>query len=163
MSPDPVELMTPRILVVDDERQIHASFRLRLGRDYDLVFAFSGHDALEKVRHERFDLCFADIHMPNMDGLKFIELARETDPGLGFVVVSAFDSGENLHRAIPLQVYEFLSKPLPERDGFERRIPGWISQTRDRRREHRLAREANTIANDRDSALLERDVELVAS
>src|SRR4051812_13476081 len=114
MTPDPIAMMTPRVLVVDDERQIHASFRLRLGRHYELVFSFNGHDALERVRTERFDLCFADIHMPRMDGLKFIELAREVDPDLGFVVVSAFDTSDNLRRTIPLQVYTFLSKPLPE-------------------------------------------------
>ena len=44
------ELLTPRILIVDDERQIHASLRLRLGRDYDLVFVFNGHEAMERIQ-----------------------------------------------------------------------------------------------------------------
>jgi CheY-like chemotaxis protein len=163
MSPATVELMTPRILVVDDERQIHASLRLRLGRDYDLVHCLDARDALEKLSQERFDLCFADIHMPHMDGLTFIDAARERDPGLGYVVLSAFDTDENLRRAIPLQVYDFIPKPLPEKHGFEGRIPGWVGQTRGRRRERDLAQQAQAIAVDRDSARLERDVEFVAS
>ena len=75
MSRDPVDVMTPRILIVDDERQIHASIRLRLGRDYELVSCFDAREALERLGQERFDLCLADIHMPHMDGLTFIARA----------------------------------------------------------------------------------------
>ena len=39
---DPAELLTPRVLIVDDERQIHASLRLRIGGQCELV---SAHDA----------------------------------------------------------------------------------------------------------------------
>lgn len=163
MTRDPVDLMTPRILVVDDERQIHASLRLRLGRDYDLVFCFDAHEALEKLSRDRFDLCFADIHMPRMNGFAFIDAARKIDPGLGYVVLSAFDSDDNLRRTIPLQVYDFVSKPLPERAEFEARIPGWVDETRLRRHQFDLAQQAGTIASDRDIARLEREVELVAS
>lgn len=163
MNRDPAELMMPRILVVDDEVQIHASLRLRIGRNYDLAFSCSAADALEKISRERFELCFADIHMPEMDGISFINAARKVDAGLGYVIISAFDSDENLRRTIPLQVYDFVTKPLPERCDFEARIPGWIDENRRRRRELELAREADSIAIDRDSARLERDVELVAS
>ena len=162
-GPDTVELLTPRILVVDDERQIHASLRLRLGRDYDLVFCFDGPEALARLKRERFDLCFADIHMAQMDGLSFIAAAQELDPHLGYVVISAFDTDENLRRAIPLRVFDFVPKPLPERSGFEARLPAWIDQTRQRRREHERAQQTEAMASDRESARLERDVELVAS
>src|SRR5690606_19444372 len=121
MSCNPAELITPRILIVDDERQIHASLRLRLGKENDLICCYSASEALEKIANERFDLCFADIHMPHVNGLAFIEAAQKVDPALGFVVLSAFDSEDNLRRAIPLQVLDFLSKPLPDRTGFEAR------------------------------------------
>jgi CheY-like chemotaxis protein len=163
MPPHAVDLLTPRILVVDDERKIHASLRVRLHQQYELVFCFHAREALEKLEKERFDLCFADIHMPDMDGFAFIDAARKRDPGLGYVVLSAFDSDRNLRRTIPLQVYDFVSKPLPERHEFEARIPEWISQTRQRRRDQELAQKADEIACERDSARLEREVELVAS
>lgn len=163
MSPTPAEPLRPCILIVDDERQIHASLRLRLGRECDLVCCFDGRDALEKIRYAKFDLCFADIHMPKMDGFAFIEAARERDPALGYVLLSAFDTDENLRRAIPLQVYDFISKPLPEKDGFEGRIQEWIGRTRRQRRDLQLTAQVGTLASDRDAAQLERDIELVAS
>jgi hypothetical protein len=101
--------------------------------------------------------------MPHMDGLAFIEAAQKADPGLGYVVLSAFDSDVNLRRTIPLQVYEFIPKPLPERSGFEDLIPEWIDRTRRRRREHGLAQKADVIAHDLDTARMEREVEIVAS
>jgi CheY-like chemotaxis protein len=163
MNPDPVELMTPRIMVLDDERQIHAALRLRLGSEYELVSCFGADEALERVSQERFDLCLVDINMPGMDGLSFIESARKVDNELGYVVLSAYDSDSNLRRTIPLQVCDFISKPLPERSNFEGRIPQWIRETRQRRRAHYLATQAHIIASDRDVARLEREVEFVAS
>ncbi len=157
------DLVTPRILVVDDERQIHASLRLRIGKLYDLVCCSDARTALQKLASERFDLCLVDIHMPDMDGLAFIEAAQRSDPGLGYVVLSAFDTSENLRRTIPLHVFDFIGKPLPERDGFEARLPEWISRTRTQRRDQALARQAGTLSQDLDVARLEREVELVAS
>ncbi len=163
MSTDPTDLVTPRILVVDDERQIHASLRLRLGQQYELVCCHDAKSALAVLAEERFDLCFVDIHMPGMNGLAFIEAAQRRDPALGCVVISAFDSSENLRRAIPLNVFDFIGKPLPARDGFEARIPEWIDRTRAQRREQALAKQAGTINQHLDVARLEREVELVAS
>ena len=163
MSTDTTDLVTPRILVVDDERQIHASLRLRLAKQYELVCCHDARAALQALTSERFDLCLVDIHMPEMDGLAFIEAAQRKDPALGYVVLSAFDSSDNLRRTIPLHVFDFIGKPLPERDGFEARIPEWIDRTRAQRREQTLARQAGTINHDLDLARLEREVELVAS
>jgi DNA-binding response OmpR family regulator len=163
MSLATADLVTPRILIVDDERQIHASLRLRLAKHYELVCCFDAKSALETMERDRFDLCLVDIHMPEMDGLDFIEAARRADPALGCVVLSAFDSSENLRRAIPLHVFDFIGKPLPERDGFEARIPEWIGRTRAQRRDQTLARQAGTITQDLDVARMEREIELVAS
>ena len=163
MIADTTSMVTPRILVVDDERQIHASLRLRLGKQYDLVCCVDAKSALLALAKDRFDLCLVDIHMPEMDGLAFIEAAQRVDSALGYVVLSAFDSSDNLRRTIPLRVYEFVGKPLPERDGFEARIPEWIDRTRAQRRDQALARHAGAINHDLDVARMEREVELVAS
>jgi CheY-like chemotaxis protein len=162
-SRDPSGMIQPRILVVDDEYQIHVSLRLRLSKGHDLEFSLSASDALAKIAQQCFDLCLVDINMPDVDGLRFIDAARKVDAHLGYVVVSAFDTDENLRRTIPLQVYDFVPKPLPHRHEFEGRIPDWVEATRRRRREHNLAAHADTLASERDSARMERDVELVAS
>lgn len=163
MIPHSSELVTPRILAVDDERQIHASLRLRLGHRFDLISCSDPRSALARVGQESFDLCIVDLHMPGMDGLDFVEAAREIDPGLGFVILSGFGTEENLRRAIPLQVYDFIFKPLPDRTGFEQRLPEWIQRTRARRQEMTLVKDSGSLARDLGAAQIERDVEFTAS
>jgi len=163
MKPDVTDLVSPRILVVDDERQIHASLRLRLADTYELVSHTTPQEALAVVGEQSFDLCIVDIHMRGMDGLAFIAAAQQLDPGLGYVILTGYDSEENLRRAIPLQVFDLIAKPLPDRAGFEQRIPDWINRTRTKRRELVLAKDAGAIVQDLDLARIERDVEATAS
>jgi CheY-like chemotaxis protein len=163
MKPNSTELTSPRILVVDDERQIHASLRLRLADTCELVSLSNPREALSVISQEPFDLCIVDLHMPGMDGLTFIEAARQLDPGLGYIILTGFDSEDNLRRAIPLQVFDLVPKPLPDRAGFEQRFPDWIDRTRARRRELKLAKESGPIAQDLDLARIERDIESTAS
>lgn len=158
-----LDVLTPCILVVDDEKQIHSSLRLRLGENYRLSCIANPREALDLVRRQHFDLCIVDIRMPGMDGLSFIEAARDLDPVLGYVVLSGYDSEDNLRRAIPLQVYDFISKPLPDRESFEHRLPDWIARTRQRRQETALAGDRQEFVRDLELARIERDVESTAS
>ena len=157
------EMLTPSILVVDDEKQIHSSLNLRLNGNYRLVCLSNPLEALALIGKQIFDLCIVDVCMPEMDGLAFIEKARELDPSLGYVVLSGFDSDENLRRAIPLQVLDFITKPLPNQTGFEKRIPEWVAYTRQRRHEILLTRESESIVHDLELARIEREVESTAS
>lgn len=157
------ELLLPRILIVDDERPIQASLRLRLSKLCDLTFCLNATEALEIIGRSQFDVCFVDIQMPGMNGLEFIEAAQQRDSALGHVVLSAFDSPENLRRVIPLQVYDFLTKPFPPRDEFEFKIPEWVARTRHQRSEQKLAQGAATITRSLQAARQERDIEFLAS
>jgi CheY-like chemotaxis protein len=159
----PAELVTPRILAVDDERQIHASLRLRLNGICEMVSCSDARTALARIKQEPFDLCIVDLHMPGMTGLDFIDAARQMDPALGFIILSGHGTEDNLLRAIPLQVYDFILKPLPDRNGFERQLPDWVQRTRTRRRELALVKDSNLLAREVGTLQIERDIELTAS
>ena len=78
----------PRVLVVDDEpnnlRTIERVFRRR----YELRFAASGTEALAILAEADFDLALVDFSMPQMNGLEFLERAREIRPQMGRVIVT---------------------------------------------------------------------------
>lgn len=153
----------PLVLIVDDEKQVHASLRLRLEHHCDVVCCTNVHDALSKVAARPFDVCIVDLHMPEMHGATFIQEARKVDPGLGFLIFTGNDTDENLRRAIPLQVFDFIPKPLPARDRLESRVPEWAEKTRIRRREIELAKESDAIVRDLEISLIEREIETVAA
>ena len=61
--------MKKRILVVDDDNMNLARTRIILGKEYDVVLADSGIQALAKVQNEKVDMVLLDIDMPGMNGI----------------------------------------------------------------------------------------------
>ena len=74
--------MSRTILTVDDERNIVRLVQVNLERQgYNVVTAFDGRQALEKIAEARPDLVICDVMMPQMDGfelLRHIRLNRAT-------------------------------------------------------------------------------------
>jgi len=70
----------PKILVVDDEPDITASFQSFFGRRGFLVnTAASGKDALDIIKTSRPDLVFLDLTLPEMHGKEVLKELREFD------------------------------------------------------------------------------------
>jgi len=60
---------TYRILVIDDEEIVHASFRKLLSRHgYAIVGALTAMEGMELLRKESFDLVVTDLIMPGKNG-----------------------------------------------------------------------------------------------
>src|SRR5690242_21787459 len=57
-----------RILIVDDEPDLLDSVTKLLTKDYDVVGAVDGVEALARIRTEHFDAVIVDLVMPLMDG-----------------------------------------------------------------------------------------------
>ncbi len=69
-------MMKPKLLVVDDESGIVDMVRSYFQSEYDILTAYSGREALEKVPACP-DLILLDINMPEMDGLTVCRKIRE--------------------------------------------------------------------------------------
>ena len=65
--------MKKRILVVDDDNMNLARTRIILGKEYDVVLADSGIEALAKLQNKKADMVLLDIDMPGMNGLETFE------------------------------------------------------------------------------------------
>lgn len=84
-----------KILVVDDDR----NYRYAIHEICDwkaLGFqiegeAINGSQALRKIEAEKFDLVITDIDMPLMGGVELIKRAKELNPDLIFIALSAYD------------------------------------------------------------------------
>ncbi|HTZ76114.1 MAG TPA: sigma-54 dependent transcriptional regulator [Candidatus Aquilonibacter sp.] len=72
-------------------------------------------DPEEALQHVRLGTCrvvLADLKMPQMDGMVFLERAQQIDPGIYVILVTGFYSVESAIAAIKLGAYDYLYKPL---------------------------------------------------
>jgi two-component system response regulator HydG len=103
----------PRVVVADDE----ASARSGLGtllRDegFDVILAEDGATALARVQESAPDILVTDLRMPGMDGIELLRRAREVDPELIVVLMTAFAEVETAVRAMQEGAEHYLTKPL---------------------------------------------------
>ena len=101
-----------KILIVDDERNVHYSFRRVLGREYELLSAFSGNEALGKIDDPALRLILMDVRMPNRDGLSTLEEIKRRRPTLPVIMMTAFVSAETAIRSTTLDADDYLVKPF---------------------------------------------------
>ena len=89
----------PAILTVDDDpgvsRAVARDLRRRDGKDYRIVRAESGADALDalkemKLRGQDVAVLLADHRMPEMDGIQFLEKAMDVYPTARRILLTAY-------------------------------------------------------------------------
>lgn len=107
--------MQPRkVLVADDSKLMHKMYEVML-RQYPLVYALDGRQALERLReHPDIDLVLLDINMPNMNGLEFLaELRADAPrPDLHVIIISTEGRDEDTARGMEAGATAYIKKPF---------------------------------------------------
>ena len=107
------ERRAPRVLVVDDERSMRELLSIVLKREgYDVVLADSGRAAVTALEQGSFDLLISDIKMPDMSGVDVLRTAKQIDPDILGIMITAFASTETAIEAMRLGACDYLSKPF---------------------------------------------------
>jgi two-component system response regulator AtoC len=101
-----------KVLIVDDERNVHYSFQRVLGNTYEVVSAFSGEEALQRVTDESIQLVLMDVRMPGRDGVDTLQELKRLRPQLPVIIMTAFATAETAIRATTLGAEDYLVKPL---------------------------------------------------
>ena len=104
-----------RILAVDDTRALLNMLVdcLRKG-GHEVVTAKDGREALDKLREHRPDLVITDLNMPRMNGLEFIEAARQEPEGraVPMLLLTTETAQELKDRARAVKATGWLTKPF---------------------------------------------------
>ena len=104
---------TARILVVDDERSLRELLAIVLKREgYDVLLAENGRMALAALARGPVDLLISDIKMPDMSGVDVLRTAKQADPSLSAIMMTAFASTETAVEAMRLGACDYLVKPF---------------------------------------------------
>ncbi|MCF6149331.1 MAG: response regulator [Candidatus Kuenenia sp.] len=108
-----------KILIVDDDSQIREIVKFFLEKQGYMIFeASNGFKAIKLCKLNEFDLVIADIYMPGMDGIKFIEELQKFSPKTKVIAISGgeqchfFSSGLQLASALHRGAIYSLKKPI---------------------------------------------------
>jgi two-component system response regulator HydG len=102
-----------KILIVDDETGILDTLQILFrGQGYDVAVANSGQAALEALEAGKPDIVLSDIRMPGAGGLEVLAKAREVDPMLPVILMTAQASLQSAVRAVNEGAYYYLQKPF---------------------------------------------------
>jgi DNA-binding NtrC family response regulator len=104
--------MKTRVLMVDDEKEFieTLSERLRL-RGYDVSTAFSGEEAIEKVKTYLFDVIILDVLMPGMSGIETLREIKKIKPLPEIIMLTGHATIETAIEGMKLGAFDFLLKP----------------------------------------------------
>lgn len=108
--------MAKKILVVDDEKPISDIIKFNMEKEgYEVVVAYDGEEALEKVESESPDLIILDLMLPKIDGLEVAKRVREKHH-TPIIMVTAKDSELDKVLGLELGADDYVTKPFSNRE-----------------------------------------------
>lgn len=136
IEPSPLHSMVssfparPRILVVDDELLIlEGLMRLLATRDYDVVAANGGCEALIAIGKQQFDVILLDLGMPDLNGNEVLRFVADRSAETPVIVVSGDSTIDAAIRALRGGASDFVRKPY-EPEELLRRIDNTLTRRR---------------------------------
>jgi two-component system nitrogen regulation response regulator NtrX len=102
----------PSILIIDDEKAIRKTLTEILGYEgYKIDEAADGEEGLKKFKEKDYDLVLCDIKMPKLDGIEFLERAKEINHEVPIIIISGHGNIETAVEAVKKGAYDYISKP----------------------------------------------------
>jgi len=100
------------ILIIDDEKAIRKTLSEILSYEgYKIEEASDGEEGLKKFKEKAYDVVLCDIKMPKLDGLEFLDKAREANPDVPVIMISGHGTIETAVEAVKKGAYDYISKP----------------------------------------------------
>lgn len=104
-----------RILIIDDHPVVRDGLSSMLARapGVTVVAAVSlGSDAIELLKHATVDIALVDLRMPGMSGIECIRELHRISPKTKSIVLSSFESGEEIYQAVDAGASGYLLKEM---------------------------------------------------
>ena len=111
-----------RVLVADDHVTVREGLAAIIGRQPDMTVAgeaATGRDAVGLWHEQRPDVTLIDLRMPVLDGVGAIAEIRRADPSARIVVLTTFDTDNDISRAISAGAKGYLLKDAPREELLE--------------------------------------------
>jgi len=101
------------ILIIEDEAKMRRLLELNLGDDgFKTLSAGDAETGLKLLGSEPVHLVLTDLKLPGMNGLEFLQAAKQQNPALPIVVMTAFGSVETAVEAMKAGASDYVLKPF---------------------------------------------------
>jgi len=101
-----------QLLIVDDEQNFLESIAKRLRiKDFDVVTASNGNDALKATKKGKFDVAILDLKMPDMDGSEVLKALKKKHKYLEAVMLTGHPTVNSAVECTKLGAFDYLEKP----------------------------------------------------
>jgi DNA-binding NtrC family response regulator len=106
--------MPERILIVDDESDMLELLELIITdrTEYEVVTTNNPLEVPELLREQAFDLLITDLRMPEVDGIELIEMVKEIDDQIPFIIITAYGTIESAVEAMRKGAFDYITKPF---------------------------------------------------
>jgi two-component system, OmpR family, alkaline phosphatase synthesis response regulator PhoP len=102
-----------RILLVEDEKHLRDALKLNLDMEgYDTVDVGNGGEAIEKFRHNRFDLAILDVMLPGVDGFTVCQTVRLEGNDTPILFLTAKNTTRDRVEGLKIGGDDYLAKPF---------------------------------------------------
>ena len=101
-----------RILIAEDTDSNYLLLSIVLKKEYEIVRALNGQEAVDACRTDRPDLVLMDFKMPVMDGLEATRRIREFDKELPIIALTANAYDSDREHAYEAGCDDYMSKPV---------------------------------------------------
>ena len=106
-----------KFLYVEDDELIRKGYINYFKTIFENVYeSIDGEDAYNLFQEYRPDIILCDINLPKLNGLELIEKIRKVDKDVKIIILTAHADKTKLLQAIPLNLINYLVKPVKKRD-----------------------------------------------
>ena len=115
--------MAAKILLVDDEKEFVDMIKMRLeAKNYAVITAYDGIEALNKTRELRPDLIILDIMLPNLDGYQVCRMIKfdKTFGEIPIILLTALDQEKDRKLGEQVRADAYITKPFEPEELVEK-------------------------------------------
>ena len=108
-----------RILIADDHPIMRQGLATVLDQEEDLKVvgqASNGVEAVSEASRLHPDVILMDLQMPVMDGVEAIQQIKQEDPDVGIIILTTYDTDENIFRGVEAGARAYLLKDTPPQE-----------------------------------------------
>jgi len=107
-----------RILAVEDDKSILKLYEALLGKQgYQLEFALSGQEAVQKIQTGHYDLISLDLRLPDMEGIDLLKKIKDKIEWTPVIIITANPTLESSIAAVNAGIVtEYIVKPFESKE-----------------------------------------------